>query len=91
MKTDEHEQTRRKTGTDLALRAVDQCLNAYRRDLPEMLVDHQGEWVAYHGDQRVGFGQSKTKLYQHCLDQGWSSSTFIVLRVFPDVERVVDL
>ena len=29
---------------------------AFRRDLPELLKNHYGQWVAYHGDERLGLG-----------------------------------
>ena len=28
--------------------------DAFRRDLPLLLKERPGEWVAYHGDRRVG-------------------------------------
>jgi hypothetical protein len=34
----------------------------FMRELPELLKRHHRQWVAYHGDQRLGFGGSKTKL-----------------------------
>ena len=29
---------------------------AFRRELPELLKNHYGQWVAYHGDERLGLG-----------------------------------
>jgi hypothetical protein len=42
---------------------------AYWRDLPELLQlkSRKRQWVAYHGDQRIGFGRTSAELYQECL------------------------
>jgi hypothetical protein len=39
---------------------------AFRRDLPELLRNRRVSqaWVAYYGDRRIGFGKSKTELFQ---------------------------
>jgi hypothetical protein len=36
----------------------------HRRDLAELLAEHQGAWVAYKGDERLELGSSKTDLYR---------------------------
>ncbi len=56
----------------------------FRRDLPTLLAEHAGDWVAYRGDQCLGFGNSKTDLYQQCLDRGIDDHQFIVEFVEPD-------
>ena len=56
---------------------------AFRRDLPELLTTHRGRWVAYHGDERIGFGRRHTPLYQQCLRQGLAPVEFVVTLVEP--------
>ena len=62
---------------------ITKSIEAFRRDLPEMLKKHGGRWVAYHGDERIGFGRRETPLYQECLRRGLSSDEFVVCVVEP--------
>jgi hypothetical protein len=64
---------------------------AWRRDLPELLKTHPGKWVAYHGDQRMGFGRTKTELVQKCLRSGLEIGQFLVLTVEREIENDVEL
>ena len=41
---------------------ITRSLAAFRRDLDELLKEHAGKWVAYHHEERVGLGNSKTEL-----------------------------
>ena len=56
---------------------------AFWRDLPELLKNkrHQRQWVAYHGDERVGMSKTRTELCQHCLGQGLQRGEFYIGRV----------
>lgn len=66
---------------------------AFRRDLPELLKNRKASqpWVAYHGDRRIGFGKSKTDLYQDCLRQGLRRGEFIVRAVESELPHDIDL
>ncbi|MBW3538826.1 MAG: hypothetical protein KY476_01010 [Planctomycetes bacterium] len=57
---------------------ITKSIAAFRRDLPELLKTHRGQWVAYHGDERIGFGRSKTDLYEACFRGGLSRDDFVV-------------
>jgi hypothetical protein len=59
---------------------IQRAQEAFLRDLPELLGmrDRRRQWVAYHGDERVGFGKTKTDLYQDCLRQGLQRGEFVV-------------
>ncbi len=57
---------------------IQKSIDACRRDLPELLKTHPGKWVAYHGDERVGFGKTETELYQRCFARGLTRDDFIV-------------
>jgi len=63
---------------------------AFRRDLPQLLGEHPGEWVAYHHNERVELGSSGRVLYRHCLERGISQDDFVVRRIVPDVARVIE-
>jgi hypothetical protein len=57
---------------------IQKSIDAFRRDLPELLRTHPGQWVAYHGDERIGFGRTETELYQRCFARGLTRDDFIV-------------
>jgi hypothetical protein len=61
----------------------------HRRDLLSLLPQHNGEWAAYHGSERLSIGPSKTILYRKYLDEGVPARELLVLRVdegmFPGV------
>jgi hypothetical protein len=59
---------------------------AFRRDLASLLPKHSGQWVAYHGDERIGFGKSQTKLYQVCIARGLKPDEFVVRWVDEDAD-----
>src|SRR4051794_27765725 len=40
-----------------------QAVLAFRRDLPALLKERPGQWVAYHGPNRVGFASTDDELY----------------------------
>ena len=62
---------------------ITKSIEAFQRDLPELLKTHCGWWVAYHGDERLGFGRRETPLYQECLQRGLSRKEFIVWAIDP--------
>jgi hypothetical protein len=62
---------------------IQRSIDAFRRDLPEMLKTHRGTWVAYHGDERLGFAQTQTELYQRGFRGGLTRHEFIVGVVEP--------
>ena len=75
---------------------VARSIAAFRRDLQELLRTHRGQWVAYHGGERMGFGRRQTPLYQECLRRGWSRDEFIVWGIEPcaldeDFEATADV
>jgi hypothetical protein len=65
-------------------------MQAYWRELPELLKckSKARRWVAFHGDDRVGFGKSQTELYQECLRRGWQRGEFYVGRLEADPEGI---
>src|SRR5258708_110070 len=58
---------------------------AFWRDLPELLPmrSRKREWVAYHGDERIGFGRTRTELCQECLRRGINDDEYYVGRIEP--------
>ena len=58
---------------------------AYWRDLPEILPlkSERRRWVAYHGDERIGFGRTMAELYEICERRGLKTDQFYVDRLEP--------
>ena len=54
-------------------------MEAFYRNLAELLTLHYGKWVAYHEDEFLGCGRSETELYQQCLRRGFKDDEFVVL------------
>jgi hypothetical protein len=64
---------------------------AFLRALPELLKQRPRQWVAYHGDDLIGFNRSKTALYQECLRRGLRRGEFLVESIEPEVPREAEL
>lgn len=62
---------------------IEQAWEAFQREAPLLIPGHAGEWVAYHGEQRVGFARTRAEAWQACLDQGLPEGEFWVLNVQP--------
>ncbi len=58
---------------------------ALRRDLPALLAKKklQGQWIAYHGDERIGIARSKVPLIEECLRRGLSDDEYYVGMITP--------
>ncbi len=71
---------------------IQRSMDAFRRDLPGLLQMKKrlGQWVAYHGDQQIGFSKTKMQLYQQCLRQELKIDEFVVMCVAPDLPDEID-
>lgn len=57
---------------------------AFWRELPDLLrTRRKGRWVAYHGDERVGFGHTQADLYRECIRRGYRTNEVFVALVEP--------
>lgn len=56
---------------------------AFERDLPELYKERPGEWVAYHGGERLGFGKQRLDLYQECARRGYPYTACDVFLIEP--------
>jgi hypothetical protein len=59
---------------------------SFRRDLPSLLQTHYRQWVAYHGDERIGFAATETELYQRCFRAGLTDDEFVVRSIEPPLD-----
>jgi hypothetical protein len=67
---------------------VEQAQKAFQAALPQLLRERPGQWVAFHGDRQVGFGASKTGLYQECFALGLRRGELLVRLIQPQVEVI---
>ncbi len=74
---DRAEQIRALLASD-PLPMIQASVDAFRRDLPELLRNHRRMWVAYNGDQRVAIGRYPMELYKTCFQRGLTRDEFIV-------------
>lgn len=70
---------------------IQKALEKHRRDLPELMKKHAGEWVAYRGEERLEFGRSQRALYHKYLDCGLRLDEVVVLGVEPELPDEVEL
>ena len=60
---------------------LDRSIDAFYRNLPELLKKYYGKWVVYHGDEFVCAGRSETELYEKCYRRGLKDGEFYALFV----------
>jgi len=65
-----------------------QALRAFQRDLPRLWAERPGQWVAYRGGQRLGFGLHKHELYQECFQQGLQREEFVIFCIEPQETEI---
>jgi len=63
---------------------------AFRRDLPALLKERPGDWVAYHGDRRVNIAGTDLELYQECARLGLPDDECIVSPIELEPPEEVD-
>ncbi|GEM_PF-2441520 len=56
----------------------EQAESAFEKDLPQMWLERPGQWVAYRGDERLGFAAQKHTVYQQCLQRGFVNEEIAV-------------
>ncbi len=61
----------------------------FYRDLPRLLQERLGQWVAYHGDRLVGFSKTKTELYRECAQRGLPHDEFLIRSIEPQEEIMI--
>jgi hypothetical protein len=68
---------------------VVQSREAFSRDLPRLLQERPRQWVAYHGDEQLGFAKTRAELYQACLGRGLNREEFLVCSIEPPMDTMI--
>jgi hypothetical protein len=58
------------------------------RDLPELLKERPGQWVAYYSTARIGFGTTRAALWQECCRQGYMDFLVLHIEPYPDIDFI---
>ncbi len=61
--------------------AIAEALATFRGELPQLLVSHRDEWVAYRGSERLGVGRDKDELFNDCLARGVRRKDLLVRKI----------
>jgi hypothetical protein len=58
---------------------------AFLSDLPALLGDRKlaRQWVAYHGDERIGIARTQEELIRECLRRGLKDDEYYVDMILP--------
>jgi hypothetical protein len=70
------------TATQLA-ELKQQSLQTFEQDLPQLLAQRPGQWIAYRGSHSLGFADEKHLLYQQCFNDGLQPEEFVVFCIEP--------
>src|SRR5262249_50727083 len=63
------------------------AFEAFARDLPRLLADQAGKWVAYHGAERLGIAADDTELYELGRQRGLSPQRMLVIGIDPEADQ----
>lgn len=55
----------------------------FSRELPKLYAERPEQWVAYHGDEIVGFGKRKYLLYEECNEKGFQDEDVVIFFIEP--------
>jgi hypothetical protein len=57
----------------------------YLRDLPQLLLNKAGRWVAYTAQGCIAEGADELALFRYCSEQGLARGHYLITRVEPDL------
>jgi hypothetical protein len=78
--------TRQERADQVELQKV--AFEAFVRDLPVLLGEHAGNWVAYHGAERLGIADNDADLYELGRQRGLSPQAMLVIGIDPEADQV---
>jgi hypothetical protein len=69
--------------------SLEEDYQAFYRDLPQLLLEHPRQWVAYAGGRRIpGSGHSQIEVYSECLRRGYEEGEFLIQCVNPEPDTI---
>jgi hypothetical protein len=71
--------------------ALSKSQAAYLSDLPDLLIGHRGEWVAYGDGVRLKLAKTQRELYRYCLEElKLTHDRFVVRRITPPTSDPIE-
>jgi hypothetical protein len=61
---------------------------AFERDLPQLLKERPGQWVAYYGDKPIHFAKDKTALCLECERLGYEEYLTRCIEPWPEFDYI---
>jgi hypothetical protein len=61
---------------------------AFKRDLPRLLQERPGQWVAYYGDKLIGFAKDSRELWQRCESLGYEEIFVCCIEPYPESDFI---
>lgn len=68
--------------------ALQQSEDAFLRELPSLLLEHEGRWAAYHDARRVTVANTKCEAYSECYQRGLTDDEFLVRCIEPPLDEI---
>lgn len=67
---------------------VAEAEKAFYSELDQLLDAHDGKWVAYHGEKKLGFGNSRVELLAECVKSGIPMDDIAIFLIEPAMKNV---
>jgi hypothetical protein len=64
------------------------AFEAFARELPALLGEQAGKWVAYHGAERLGIADDDADLYELGRQRGLSPQSMLVIGIDPEADQI---
>jgi hypothetical protein len=68
--------------------AILEAQAAFERDLPRLLKERPGQWVAYLGEKPIAFAATSVALCQACWRQGHREFLLRCIEPYPDMDFI---
>lgn len=62
---------------------------AFHRDFEQLMKEHPGKWVAYHGNEQIGIASTQLELAQECLRRGLRTEESVIRWIGPEMPGLV--
>jgi hypothetical protein len=79
----------RHTTTSELSRLRELARSRFEHDLPLLLKDHLGCWVAYHGDRQIAIARHSGELHETCRRQHLSLEVIRLFEIVSPDEEIV--
>jgi hypothetical protein len=68
-------------------RLAERAWDAFQRAYDQLLEQHSGQWVAFHGEQQIGFAPTRAELVLECRKRGLHDDECVIGQILPVIEE----